>query len=48
MWICVRAFETKLQIWKIQLGNANYAHFATLQENKPMYTTLFVSMIRHL
>ena len=48
MWSYVRAFETKLRIWKIQLGNANYAHFATLQENKPMSTTLFVSMIRHL
>ena len=48
MWSYVRAFETKLRLWKIQLGNANYAHFATLQENKPMSTTLFVSMIRHL
>ena len=44
----VRAFETKLRLWEIQLGNANYAHFATLQENKPMSTTLFVSTIRHL
>ena len=44
----VRAFETKLRLWEIQLGNAYYAHFATLQENKPMSTTLFVSTIRHL
>ena len=48
MWSYVRAFETKLRIWKIKLGNTNYAHFATLQENKRMSTTLFVSMIRHL
>ena len=50
MWSCVRAFETKLWLWEIQLGNAKYAHFATLQENKPMNSTLFVpvSMIRHL
>ena len=45
MWSYVRAFETKLRLWKIQWGNANYAHFATRQENKPMSTTLFVSMI---
>ena len=48
MWSYVRAFETKLRLWKNQLGNANYAHFATLQENKPMSTILFVSMIRYL
>ena len=30
------------------LRNANNAHFAILQENKPMSTTLFVSVIRHL
>ena len=30
------------------MGKANYAHFATLQENKPLSTTLFVSVIRHL
>ena len=29
-------------------GNANYAHFATLQENKLMSTTLFVTVIRDL
>ena len=29
-------------------GNANYAHFATLQENKLMSTILFVSVIRDL
>ena len=28
------------------LENANYAHFATLQENKPMSTALFVSAKR--
>ena len=27
-------------------GNANYAHFATLQENKLLSTILFVSVIR--
>ena len=48
MWSYVRAFETTLRLWEIQLRNANYAHFATLQENKPMSTTLFVSVIRHL
>ena len=48
MWSYVRAFETKLRLWGIHLVNANYAHFATLQENKPMSTTLFVSVIRHL
>ena len=47
MWSYIRAFETKLRLWEIQLGNANYAHFATLQQNKPMSTTLFVSVIRH-
>ena len=48
VWSYVRAFETKLQLWEIQFGNANYAHFATLQENNSMSTTLFVSVIRHL
>ena len=48
MWSYVRAFETTLRLCEIQLRNANYAHFATLQENKPMGISLFVSMIRHL
>ena len=30
------------------MRNANYALFATLQENKSISTTLFVSVIRHL
>ena len=48
MWSYVRAFETTLQLCEIQLRNANYPLFATLQENKPMSITLFVSVIRHL
>ena len=48
MWSYVHAFETALRLCEIQLRNANYAHFAELQENKPMSTALFVSVIRHL
>ena len=47
MWSYVRTFETKLRIWEIQSGKANYAHFTILQENKSMSTTLFVSVIIH-
>ena len=39
---------TRLRNKTTTLRNANYAHFATLQENKPISTTLFVSVKRHL
>ena len=48
MWSCIRAFTTKLRLWEGQLENGNYAHFPTLQENKPTCSNSFVSVIRHV
>jgi len=46
-YVC--AFEIKLWLWEGQLEKfANYAHFATLQENKPTSSTWFFSVIQHL
>ena len=42
---CIRNKTTNLEN---SVGKCKYAHFATLQENKPISTTLFVSMTRHL
>ena len=47
MWSYIRAF-TKLRLWEGQLESGNYAHFPTLQENKPTSSTPFVSVIQHL
>ena len=46
MELCTRVRNTTTTLG-ISVGNANYAHFASLQENNPMSTTLFVSVIRH-
>ena len=48
MWSYIRAFTTKLRLWEGQLESGNYAHFPTLQENKPTSSTPFVSVIQHL
>ena len=45
MWSYICTFTTKLQIWEGQIESGNYAHFPTLQENKPMSSTPFVSVI---
>ena len=34
--------HNKLRLWDGQLERGNYAHFPTLQENKPTSTTPFV------
>ena len=48
MWSYIRTFTTKLRLWEGQLESGNYAHFPTLQENKPTSSTTFVSVIQHL
>ena len=48
MWSYIRAFTTKLRLWEGQLESGNYAHFPTLQENKPTSSTPFVSVTQHL
>ena len=48
MWSYIRTFTTKLRLWEGQLERGNYAHFPTLQENKPTNSTPFVSVIQHL
>ena len=48
MWSKIRAFTTKLRLCEGQLESGNYAHFPTLQENKPTSNTPFVSAIRNL
>ena len=40
MWSYIRAFTTKLRLWEGQLESGNYAHFPTLQENKPTSSNL--------
>ena len=45
LWSFRRAFATKLRLWEGQLKKGNYVHFPTLQENKPMSSTLFVTVI---
>ena len=48
MWSYICAFTTKLRLWESQLESGNYAHFPTLQENKPTSSNAFVSVIRNL
>ena len=48
MWSYIRAFTTKLRLWEGQLESGDYAHFPTLQENKPTSNTPFVSVIQNL
>ena len=48
MWSYILSFTTKLRLWEGQLESGNYAHFPTLQENKPTSSTTFVSVIRNL
>ena len=48
MWSYIRAFTTKVRLSEGQLESGNYAHFPTLQENKPTSSTPFVSVIQHL
>ena len=37
----VKSFETKLQLWKVQLQNNNTTHFPFLQEQKPSTTAKY-------
>jgi len=38
----VKSFETKLQLWKVQLQSNNTTHFPSLQEQKPSSTVKYV------
>ena len=42
MFAKVKSFETKLQLWKIQLQNNDTTNFLSLQEQKPSTTTKYV------
>ena len=44
----IPTFTTKLHLWESWLESGNYAHFATLQQNKLRSSTVFVSMIQDL
>ena len=41
MFAKVTSFETKLQLWKVQLQNNNTTHFPALQEQKPSTTAKY-------
>ena len=41
MFAKVKSFETKLQLWKVQLQNNNTTHFPSLQEQKPSITAKY-------
>ena len=41
MFAKVKSFETKLQLWKVQLQNNNTTHFPALQEQKPSTTAKY-------
>ena len=43
MFAKVKSFETKLQLWKVQLENNDTTHFPTLQEQKPSMTAAKIS-----
>ena len=41
MFAKVKSFETKLQLWKVQLQNNNTTHFPSLLEQKPSTTAKY-------